>query len=316
MPTLSEYAKLATDEMVSGIFDNVVTEDELVAALQWEEMQGNSLLYNRENALPTAAGHAVGDTWTDTEPTVTQKSATLGIIGVQSPIDRYALQTRGNVQSQLAVLLSKMAKALAREISRQVVLGNPGSVSTDIEGLNSLLITDSRFLMMDDGTTPSTIAGAETELGLDRFDAMIDLVEGGRPDALIMNKTMRRKLTSLSRVAGSGVVMNDITAFGHQVKGYDGIPILIDDYITNAETYENSGGWGSSTATTIFALHFGQEKGGHSMLHNGPVLTPDFQPLGTKKDKNEDLYRLVVYVAAAVWSSKHVAGLAGIDSSA
>tara|TARA_R100000750_G_C2331649_1_gene90364 strand:- start:217 stop:654 length:438 start_codon:yes stop_codon:yes gene_type:complete len=145
---------------------------------------------------------------------------------------------------------------------------------------------------------------------------MIDMVEEGLPDGLMMNKTMRRKVTALSRASGSGVVMDKIDMFGHQVLTYNGIPIIVNDFITNSEQYENSGGWGSSTATTIFALKFGKDKQGYTVLHNGPVLSPDIQQLGIKENKNENLYRMVVYIQAVLWSAKMCAGLAGIDSAA
>jgi len=316
MPTLSEMAKLSTDALQAGVFENIITANALMPFLSFESMEGNSLLYNRENALPASATHQVGDTWQDTEPTFTQKSAALQIVGVQSPLDRYVLQTRSDQQSQEAVLFSSMAKSLGRKIANLIITGDPGTTTTEWEGLTSLLITDSRLLMMDDGSTPSTITGSETELTLDRLDAMIDMVEEGLPDGLMMNKTMRRKVTALSRASGSGVVMDQIDMFGHQVLTYNGIPIIVNDFITNSEQYENSGGWGSSTATTIFALKFGKDKQGYTVLHNGPVLSPDIQQLGIKENKNENLYRMVVYIQAVLWSAKMCAGLAGIDSAA
>jgi len=316
MPTLSEYQKLANDDVTAGIFDNIITASELAPFLQFKSFSGNSLVYNRESTLGAAATHQVGDIWSDTEPTYTQKTASLTTVGIQHPLDRFAMQTVDNVQSQEAVLLSKMSKSIARKLEDLLLNGNSGAVSTEPEGLTSLLISDSRLLMMDDGSTPSTIAGDETELTLDRLDAMIDMVELGKPDFLMMNKTMRRKLTALARATGSGVVLNSAEMFGHQYTLYNGIPVVINDYISNSETYENSGAWGSSSATTIYALKTGEEKQGWTVIHNGAVLDPDIQRLGTKVDKNEDTYRMVVYLNAVLYSAKVCAGLAGIDSAA
>jgi len=316
MPTLSEYQKLANDDVTAGIFDNIITASELAPFLQFKSFSGNSLVYNRESTLGAAATHQVGDIWSDTEPTYTQKAASLTTVGIQHPLDRFAMQTVDNVQSQEAVLLSKMSKSIARKLEDLLINGNSGAVSTEPEGLTSLLISDSRLLMMDDGSTPSTIAGDETELTLDRLDAMIDMVELGKPDFLMMNKTMRRKLTALARATGSGVVLNSAEMFGHQYTLYNGIPVVINDYISNSETYENSGAWGSSSATTIYALKTGEEKQGWTVIHNGAVLDPDIQRLGTKVDKNEDTYRMVVYLNAVLYSAKVCAGLAGIDSAA
>ncbi len=316
MPTLSQYQLLANDDVKAGIYDNIITASELAPFLQFKSFSGNSLVYNRESTLGAAATHQIGDIWSDTEPTYTQKTASLAIVGVQHPLDRFAMQTIDNVQSQEAVLLSKMAKSVARKLEDLLLNGNSGGVSTEPEGLTSLLISDSRLLMMDDGSTPSTIAGDETELTIDRLDAMIDMIELGKPDFLMMNKTMRRKITSLARATGSGVILNSADMFGHQYTLYNGIPIVINDYISNSETYENSGAWGSSSATTIYALKTGEEKQGWTVIHNGAVLDPDIQRLGTKVDKNEDTYRMVVYLNAVLYSAKVCAGLAGIDSAA
>ena len=52
------------------------------------------------------------------------------------------------------------------------------------------------------------------------------------------------------------------------------------------------------------------------MIHNGGILEPDVQRLGPKFDKNEDVYRMAVYLNAVVYSAKSCAALAGIDSAA
>ena len=317
MPTLSEYQKLANDDVTAGVFDNIITASELAPFLQFSSFSGNSLVYNRENTLGAAATHQVGDVWSDTEPSYTKKTVSLTTVGVQHPLDRFAMQTADNVQSQEAVLLSKMAKSIVRKLEDLLLNGNSGSTSTEPEGLTSLLISDSRLLMMDDGSQPASITGAETELTLDRLDAMIDLVENGKPDFLMMNKTMRRKMTSLARATGSGVVLTSADMFGHQYVVYNGIPVVINDFVSNSEQYEQGDSqWPSSSATTIYAIKTGQEKQGWTVIHNGSVLDPDIQRLGTKFDKNEDVYRMAVYLNAVVYSAKSCAGLAGIDSAA
>ena len=316
MPTLSEYAKLETDMMKSGVLEHILTADALMPFLQFKPIEGNALLYNRESTLPTTAFHAVGDTWANTEATYTQKTATLQIVGTQSNLDRYAMQTRSSQNSQEAVVLAGMTKSVARKIAQKVIQGEPEVTGTEFEGLDSLCRAETRMMAMDDGAVdgPGT---NETELTLDRLDAMIDEVMDGamKPQVLIMNTTMRRKLTSLARASGSGVVMDSIDMFGHQVVRYDGIPIITTNWITNSEDYGGTA-HASGTATTIFAVIFGEENQGYTLLHNGPVLTPDVQFLGTSKVANEDEYRMVLYLQAAVFSVERIAALGGIDSAA
>ena len=314
MATLDEYKKLSNDDLISGIFTNIITADELMPFLQFRSTTGQALVYNRENVLPTASVFTVGSTLVDTEPTFTKKTATLKEIYVQSPLDRFISQTLNDTQSPEATLFASMSKALGRKLANLMIKGEPESASMEFEGLDSLVRADTRMMAMDDGVVdgPGTV---ETELTLDRLDAMIDLVEG-KVGGLIMNKDMRRKVTALSRASGSGVVMDNIEMFGHQIRTYNGIPIIVNDYITSAEQYNDSSTWPSSTATTIFAVIFGEGDEGHSVIHNGEILNPDLQRIGIKQDKNEDLFRLVIYVEAVIWSAKMVAALGGIDSTA
>jgi len=314
MPDLTQYAYLANDLVLEGLYENIITESMLAPFLQFQTFSGNSLKYNRESALPTSSSHTVGDIWTDTEPTFNQKTASLTEIGVQSPLSRYALQTRGNVQDQEAVLFLTMSKSLVRKIEDLVITGEPEAVSTEIEGLDSLCRSETRMMAMDDGVVDGAGA-AETELTPDRLDAMIDMIPG-EADALMMNKLMRRKLMSICRASSMSGVMGTIEQFGRRITTYSDLPIVINDFITNAETYNDSSTWPSSTATTIFALKFGEEKQGYTIIHNGDVLTPDIQRLGIKTDKNENLYRMVVYIQTLTYSAKMIAALGGIDSTA
>lgn len=316
--TLAEFAKLETDKLKKGVLLNILTANEMNPMLKFKSFTGNAFVYNRESVLPTSNTHTQGDTWESTEPQFTKNTAVLAIVGTQGKLDLYVEETRNSEQSPMGILVDSMGKSLGRKIADKIITGNPGSESTDFEGLTSLAINDQRLLMADDGTTPSSITGSETELVLDRLDAMIDMIKDGeeKPDALVMNITMRRKLTSLARAAGSGVILNEIDSFGRKVLAYDGIPIVINNYITNSEQYENAGGWGSSTATTIFAIQFGEEKQGYTILHNGPVASPRMRELGVKRDEESKEFRMVVYLQGILLSKFALAGLAGIDSAA
>ena len=101
------------------------------------------------------------------------------------------------------------------------------------------------------------MAGTETELTIEMLDYLIDQIEGPT-EALIMNKTMRRKIKHLMYAAGGGVQLATVEAFGKTMSAYDGIPIVITNYLKNDEQYGNAAGWSGSTATTIIAARFGE----------------------------------------------------------
>ena len=313
---LTQFAKLANDEVERGVFETIITADQMMPFLQFKQHSGNDYVYNRELALPTASTVAtVGDTFQSTRGTKTKKTASLTLLYVQSDQDLFVSETVNNIQDPDSIVINDMAKALTRKISNLVIHGEPEATSTEFEGLDSLTRLETRMMAMDDGVVDGP-GSAETELTMDRLDQMIDEVDDSRskPSVLIMNSTTRRKLTSLARASGSGILLDSVDMFGHQFMTYNGIPIIVNNYITNAETYNDSGTWPSSTATTVFGLKFGEEEGGFTLLHNGPVFSPKMLDLGIPFDEHTNVWRMYVYLQGFVYAPEQFIALGGIDS--
>ncbi len=72
-------------------------------------------------------------------------------------------------------------------------------------------------------------------LTLAKLDELIDAVRPGRPELLLMSKRTRRKLKDLRRSAGY-MLESSINQFGQQVETYDGIPLVVDDFVSDAKT--------------------------------------------------------------------------------
>jgi len=324
MAALDEWAKREKDEVLKGIFETIITNDASAPLWQFETFEGNAYVYNRELTLPTASPHAVGATISSTRPTFTKKTATLTTVMAQSDIDLYIKETRGSIGDPEAENTVALTKAMTRELARQFIQGDSattgGAQGEEIEGLVSLLVAESRWQAMDSLTSALSSApgSAETELTLAALDQVIDEVDDGRskPRAGICNTRMRRKITALSRASGSGVQLTDAEMFGHQYAVYNGIPLVINNYITNSEDYEAASTWPSSTATSIFFLKFGKADQGHVFIHNGPVMQPRVMKLSVPVDEHQEYTRLYVYCQGLVYSQKQVVGLGGIDSSA
>ena len=77
---------------------------------------GNGLTYNQENALPTAAFYAVGDTWAESTPTFTQVTANLKILGGDADVDNFIKATRSNLQDLEATVV-ELKELLASSIN-------------------------------------------------------------------------------------------------------------------------------------------------------------------------------------------------------
>ena len=314
MTTVVEWNRLAMTFEQRGIWRTIYTEDQMIPFLQFKEVDGKSYDYERELTNPTTS--VVGDEgeMMDSSMTFTERSTTLKTTYVQTAVNLKS-QALANKNNPEAVARLKMAKSWGRELARLVIKGDLSVDSEEFDGLDALCRDDTRMMAMDDGNVdgPGT---AETELTLARLRELIDLVEPGLPDALIMNKTMRRKLTNLMYSAGGGVELPSVDMFGRRVRTFDDLPIIINDYITSAEIYADSSTWTSSTATTIFAIKFGEEKEGFTLLHKGGFMDVAVQDLGTRKNRNEKVLRMVGYPGSVVYSPLAIAALGGIDSAA
>lgn len=314
MTTIVEWDRVdMTDEQV-GVWDTIHTEDELMPFLQFKETEGTAYAFERESTNPTASTVSDEGELADSDIAFTEKTATLRTVYVQNFLNLKKKQT-AKKQDALAILKVKMSKSYGRKLADLVINGDSAVDDTEFDGLEKIIRADTRMMAMDDGVIdgPGT---AETELTLPRLREMIDMVEMGKPQILIMNKKMRRKLTNLMYAAGGGVSLEGVDMFGRRVEVFDQIPIVINDYISNAETYADASTWPSSTATTIYAVKFGEESQGFTLLHNGSFFDVGFQNLGIRKNRNEEVWRLIGYPGSCLYSPLVVAALGGIDSAA
>jgi hypothetical protein len=66
--TLAESAKLALNELVAGVIENVITVNQMFEILPFDGIEGNALAYNRENALGDVQALGIDGTVTATAP--------------------------------------------------------------------------------------------------------------------------------------------------------------------------------------------------------------------------------------------------------
>ncbi len=88
------------------------------------------------------------------------------------------------------------------------------------------------------------------------MDQLIDKVLPGKPDALLMSRRSRRKLSSLRRASGN-LLETDRNEFGLRALYYDGLPVITDDFISDSQIKGTSG----ATTSTICAVKMGQGAG-------------------------------------------------------
>lgn len=291
--TLAEGAKLSNDVLLEGVVETVLQDSAVLGRLPFIEIVGNGLTYNRENAPATAAFFAVGDSWTESTPTFTQVTATLKILGGDADIDRYLAQTRSNVQDLEAAVVSMKAKAVQRAFDEAFVNGSTAVDAKAFDGIDRLCTSGQTVSMGTDGAA----------LTLAKLDETIDAVRGGKPDLLLMSRRTRRALTALGRATGSGIVEQERDEFGRMAQFYDGIPIGVDDHISDAKTQ------GANTdCSTIYAVQFGE--GGMVGLTGPGGLT--IERVGALESKDATRVRVKWYVALALFNESKLSRLVGV----
>ena len=291
--TLAESAKLSQDMLLTGVIETVIKESPVLQALPFIEVVGNGLTYNQENALPTAAFYNVGDTWAESTPTFTQVTANLKILGGDADVDNFIKATRSNLQDLEATVVELKAKATQQKFDDTFIDGDTNSDAKAFDGIDKLAAT---------GQTVSIGANGGA-LTLDKLDETIDKVRGGKPDMLIMSRRSRRKLSSLARAAGSGVVVSDRDQLGMMTDYYDGVPIGVSDYVSDAKRVGSN-----SDCSTIYALEWGDGAVAGLTAPGGLQA----EQVGSLETKDATRVRVKWYVAIAVFNSLKLAKLTGI----
>ena len=235
----------------------------------------------------------MGDAWTESTPTFTQVTASLKILGGDAAIDNFLKATRSNLQDLEATVVQLKAKATQQKFDDTFINGDTATDPKAFDGLDKLATSGQTVSMGVNGGT----------LTLDKLDELIDLVKGGKPHMLLLSRRSRRKLTSLSRASGSGLIVSDRNEFGQMVDFYDGVTIGINDHISDAQTV------GTSTdCSTIYALQFGE--GALTGLTSPGGLQAE--RVGSPEAKDASRIRVKWYVSTALFNDLKLARLTGV----
>lgn len=291
--TLTEGAKLSNNVVLQGVVETIVRESPILQLLPFIDITGNALVYNQENSLAVAGFYAVGDTWQESTPVFTQQQATLAILGGDADVDNYLRQTRSNVQDIEAVVLELKAKAV-RQTWEQTFISSLGT-SNSFSGLD--------VLIGNAPATQSTAAGTNgATLTLSMLDQLVDAVRPGKPDLLLMSRRSRRQLTALVRAAGA-LIETHVNQFGMWQEFYNGIPVGVSDYVSEAQTQGTS-----NVATTIYALQMGE--GRVCGLQGGGGL--QVERVGELETKDAIRWRVKWYTSTAMFGTLCAARLVGV----
>lgn len=290
--TKSQAANLSMDMMMRGVIETIVKESAILNFLPFMEIKGTGIRYNRESTMPEMAFHAVGDTWVEATPTFSPAFAELTILGGDADVDNFLQQTYADSNDLEAEIIANRAKAIAHKFSQSFITGT--GTANSFAGLDLLIDGDQTL-------SSGTNGGALT---LAKIDELIDTVKPGKPELLLMSKRTRRKLKDLRRSAGY-MLETSINQFGQQVETYDGIPLVVDDFVPDTQSV----GTGTNLST-MYALKFGQGAGLMG-LENGGI---QIERVGELETKDATRTRIKWYCGLALFNELGVARLTGITA--
>src|ERR1051325_2055257 len=295
--TLVEAAKLHGGEVMrSAIIELYAQGSEVLRMLPFDDIQGNALRYNREETLPGIGFRGVNEAYTESTGVINPVTEPLVIAGGDLDVDEFILRTMG--QDQRSVQEAMKVKALALRWTRAFIKGDNTSEPREFDGLQ-VRLTGTQLI-----SAGSTSGG--TALSLGKLDEAIDAVEN--PTALLMNRTMRRRLSAAARSTSvGGYITYALDEFGRQVTMYNELPILvIDQDNTGAEIlpFTEAAAAGGATATSIYVVSFGE--GRLQGIQNGAM---DVRDLGELQEKPAKRTRVEWYSGIALFNARAAARL-------
>ncbi len=323
---LDEARKLVQSELLAGVVQEVYEEGQLAGSLPVMTINSKSILYNREQTLPTAAFFDIHEQipWTADVDYTAQQEATLKRAARQDVLDHFIMDTYRNPNNYRTIVLSQLRKGVMRTIEDNFIYGDNGVSSKEPDGLHRLLDTD---IADGDAFTSATnlqaydMGGGTSPISMTILRQLIDQVKP-RPSILLMTRTMRNILSAtafekgivLSSANPIGSISYTRDEFGRRLDFFDGVPIIVSDYLV--EEADNTGGKSSGSGfVSIYAVKLGQiMDGGLSMVTAGTMTSVDMFKM-VELDELEDYdaggIRLVSYYTLALGSSK---GLARVHS--
>ena len=305
--SLLEAAKYGSTTLGRGVVSTLIQESPIMEMLPFTSITGNALKVIVEDTLPDPAFRDVNETYTRSTGSDTERFFGCAILGGEVFIDNYIVRVQADQISAKARQYSKFSKAMSRTFDKSFFDGT--GTSKDFKGISALI---------DEGLGQKVSAGTNgATLSLAMLDEAWDSLRGqSAPDALLMNRTLRRKINDLARTTYSGISLIDVgtDTFGRQVNIYNGTPIrIIGDDKDGAAILDFDETQGSSSVTSsIYAIAFGTDENVYGILGLGGSF--DIKDFGETEAAPGHLGRVECYPGVVVANSFSVARLHGITN--
>lgn len=304
--TLVESAKLSQDQLVQGLIENIVTTNQVFAALPFDEIEGNALAYNRENALGDTQFAGVGTVITaKAAATFTKVTSELTTIVGDAEVNGLIQATRSNINDQKAIQVASKVKSAARRFQDTMITGD--GTGNAFSGLLTLVPAGQIVGANSNAANGGPLAFAD-------LDLLLDMVKDkdGRADFLMASSRTLRSFRALLRAAGGNNAADLVTLpDGSQILSYNGVPFYRNDWIPTNQTKG-----ATTTCTTVFAGTFddGSRTHGIAGLTATGAAGLRVEEVGVSETKDETITRVKWYAGLALFSELGIAALNGVNN--
>lgn len=274
--TLLEAAKLVEgDTHRQAVIELFARNSEILAAIPFENIPGDSLSYNQEGALPGVAFRGYNQAYTESTGVINPQVERLSIAGGDLDVDVALVKTRG--PGIRARHVASKVKALAQTAHLKAIKGDAATSTLEPDGLQARLVGSQ--VVSNSGASGGAV------LSMGKLDEAIDACDDATH--LIMTKAMRRTLSTAAKTTSvSGTLNFAKDDFGRQMFLYNDLPILHADANDIASGYVSLGaneaytGGGTSNGTSIYVVSM--RPGMFQGLQNGIMDVRDLGELDTK----------------------------------
>ena len=313
--TLAQAALLSENSLQRGVIETFVQLSPVLDRLPLMDIEGNAYAYDTELALPGVAFRLVNEAYVESTGTVNQSTESLVILGGDADVDRFIVQTRGNLNDQRAVQTRMKVKAASYLFQDTFFNGDVTVNAKAFDGLKKRLTGAQVFAAGANGIPVLGNGGTDSQAFFDQLDALVAAVPGldGTNGAIYARSAIIGKIRSAGRrLGGVDTVREDTT--GKRVVQWNGISVLDPgataagvDILPQTETQGTAAG----TSGSIYAVKFGENEtdGGVTGLTNGGVMVDD---LGLLQSQPVYRTRLEFYCGLAVFAGKAAARLTGV----
>ena len=315
--TLAQAALLSTNDLQRGVIETFVQESPVLDRLPLLSIEGNAYAYNEEATLPGVAFRSVNEAYTESTGTVNQKTDSLVILGGDADVDRFIVQTRGNLNDQRATQTRLKVKAASYKFQDTFFNGDVAVDTKAFDGLKKRLTGAQVIDLATNGAPVLGNGGTDAQTFFDALDALLAAVPGinGGNGAIYANAAVIAKIRSSGRrLGGVDTLREDLT--GKRVVTWNGIPVLDPganlagtNILPQTETQGTS-----NIASSVYAVRFGEDEGDQAVtgLTNGGI---DVRDLGEIAEKPVYRTRIEFYCGLALFGGKAAARLRGVLAS-